>query len=87
MGMAETVYILCTLTSIACTVLLWRGYRRTSTRLLFWSSLCFVGFAINNVLLLVDLQLWHDDLSLYRNITGLAGAILLVFGLVWEQGS
>jgi hypothetical protein len=48
--MAETVYILCALTSLACAVLLVRGYRRTPSRLLLLSSFCFVGLALNNAL-------------------------------------
>jgi hypothetical protein len=55
--MAEAVYFLCAATSIACAWLLFRGYRASKTRLLFWSSLCFVGLAMNNVLLVVDLVL------------------------------
>ncbi|HEX7809454.1 MAG TPA: DUF5985 family protein [Thermoanaerobaculia bacterium] len=37
-------------------MLLYRGYRRSHTRLLFWSAVCFVGLAANNVLLIVDLR-------------------------------
>ena len=49
--MASVVYALCALTSLACAVLLLRAYRRSWARLLFWSGLCFVGLALNNVLL------------------------------------
>ena len=45
---ANTVYILCTLMSIACAVLLLRGYRRSRTRVLLIASLAFGAFAINN---------------------------------------
>jgi len=84
--MAETVYLLCALTSIACAVLLFRGFRSTRTRLLFWSSLCFTGLAIGNILLFVDLALLHDaDLSLWRSCAALAGILLLLFGFVWES--
>ena len=47
--MAETVYILCALTSVFCAVLLMRSYRRQRTRLLLWSTLCFAGLAINKI--------------------------------------
>ena len=40
--MAETVYILCALTCMACAVLLLRGYRRSRARFLLWSSICFM---------------------------------------------
>ena len=53
--MAEFVYTLCAATSILCAWLLFRGYRRHRTRLLFWSALCFSGLALNNALLLFDL--------------------------------
>lgn len=41
--MAEITYVLCGLTSIACAVLLLRGYVTTRMPLLFWAALCFVG--------------------------------------------
>ena len=44
--MAAAVYVLCALTSIACAVLLLRGWRSRGVRLLLWSGLGFVGFAI-----------------------------------------
>ena len=84
--MAEAVYILCAITSLTCSVLLLRGYSNSRVRLLFWSGLCFVGLAINNILLFVDLVLVPNiDLSLIRNIPNLVGIILLLFGLIWES--
>ena len=81
--MAETVYLLCAATSVACAVLLLRGYRRTRTSLLFWSSLCFLGLALNNVLLFVDLVILPSaDLSLLRTLAALAGVVALLCGLV-----
>ena len=84
--MAETVYILCALTSIACAVMLFRGYARSRTRLLLWSSLCFVGLAVNNVLLFVDKVVFANgpDLTLYRSLAALAALLLLVYGLIWD---
>jgi hypothetical protein len=83
--MAEGVYGLCALTSIVCAVLLFRGYRESRTRLLFWSSLCFVGLAINNVLLLVDLVLVQSaDLSILRGGTALVALLVLLYGLTQE---
>jgi len=84
--MAELVYVLCAATSIACAVLLLMGYQRSRTRLLFWSGLCFVGLALNNVVLFVDLVLVPSvDLSLVRSGTALVGMLVLLFGLVWES--
>ena len=85
MTAADIVYALCVLTSLACAVLLWRGYRRSRARLLMWSSLCFVGLALNNVLLIVDLRFLPDvDLSIWRMLPALIGISLLVYGLVWD---
>ena len=41
--MATLVYALCALTSLACAVLLLRGYASSRVRLLLWSGLCFCG--------------------------------------------
>jgi hypothetical protein len=84
--MPEAVYLLCAMTSLACAVLLLRGYRRQRTRLLLWSSLCFVLLAFNNTLLFVDLIVAPGiDLSLWRSVVALSGVGLLLFGLVWES--
>jgi hypothetical protein len=83
--MAETIYALCTLTSLACAVLLLRQYARTRTRLLAWSSVCFAGMAANNVLLLLDLVLFPSvDLSLFRSGAALVAVLSLVVGLAWD---
>jgi hypothetical protein len=84
--MAEGVYILCALTSIACAVLLIRGYRRSRTRFLLWSALCFVGLGLNNVLLFLDLVvLPQADLSIWRNGLALVAVSMLLYGLVWDD--
>jgi hypothetical protein len=84
--MAETVYVLCAVTSIVCAVMLLRGFLASRTRLLFWSSLCFAIFAVNNILLFVDLVVVPDvDLSLLRNGTSLCALVVLLYGLVWES--
>jgi hypothetical protein len=84
--MADLAYILCTLTSIGCAVLLLRGYKQSKSRLLFWSSLCFVGLALNNILLIIDVRVLPDvDLSNIRSLPALAGLLLLIFGLIWEK--
>ncbi len=83
--MAEVVYLLCAATSVACAVLLLRGYARTGTRLLLWSGLCFVGLALNNVVLAIDLMVVPGvDLSTWRLVPAAAGILLLLYGLVWE---
>ena len=84
--MAEFVYILCTLTSIICAALLLRAYRANKTALLFWSSICFIGLALNNALLLVDLYVVQDvDLFVPRTGIALAGVVALIYGLIVEN--
>ncbi len=84
--MAESVYLLCTVTSIACAVLLLRSYRSLRTQLLLWSTLCFVGLAINNILLFLDLVVVPEiDLSTARSGVALVAVLLLLVGLLWED--
>jgi hydrogenase/urease accessory protein HupE len=83
--MASAVYVLCALTSLACAVLLLRGYRRRGLRLLLWSGLGFVGFALGNVMLVIDVvMLPAQDLAIYRSLPVLAGLVVLLYGLVWD---
>jgi len=83
---AIAVYILCAATSLLCAVLLYRGYRNSGARLLFWSALCFVGFALNNILLIIDVRIVpHIDLSTWRLVPALIGGWLLLYGLIWES--
>lgn len=85
MGIAEVVYLLCALTSVLCAALLVRGWRQSRTRLLLWSSLCFVTLAVNNALLFVDLVLVQNaDLAIPRTMLALAGIGVLIYGLVWD---
>ena len=79
------VYVLCFLTSTACAWLLGRSYRRNGTRLLLWSSICFVLLAANNLMLVLDLVVWPElDLRLPRLLLALAAVLALVWGFVWE---
>lgn len=83
---AEIVYILCTLTSLVCVWLLMRGYRRSGTRLLMWSGLCFAGLCVNNAILFVDnIMLTDVDLSIWRLLPALIGIALLCYGLIEEE--
>ena len=86
--MAEAVYILCALTSVAFAALLIRKYRQAKQRLLLWTSLCFIGLALNNILLYVDLVVVEAvDLSLWRGVVAMGAMAVLLFGLVWESRS
>jgi hypothetical protein len=82
---ATAVYVLCALTSAFCAALLLREYRRSPAPLLFWSSLSFVGWAINNALVFTDLvMLPAVDLSLARALVAVAAVGLLLYGLIWD---
>jgi hypothetical protein len=80
------VYLLCAATCLLCAVMLFRGYKRTGVRLLFWSGLCFVGLMLDNFMLYVDDFMVPDvSLVIWRKIPGLIALMLLLFGLVWES--
>jgi hypothetical protein len=82
---AAIVYLLGSATCLACAVLLLRGWRRTSARLLLWSGLCFLALALNNALLYVDVFLLVDrDLRLLNDAVTLSGVCLLLYGLIWD---
>jgi hypothetical protein len=84
--MPELVYVLCALTSVLCAGLLLRAYRANRTRLLLWSTLCFIGLGINNILLFVDIVLVPDvDLQIFRTGSALLALALLTIGLIWES--
>ncbi len=85
MSLAVVVYMLCAGAALLCTVLLLRGYLQTRTRLLLWSTLCFVGLTANNVLVIVDLVVLPGvDLFVWRTVTALLGVLALLLGLLWE---
>jgi hypothetical protein len=84
--MAGLVYILCSLTSLVSMGLLLRAYAKRRVRLLLWSGLCFAGLAANNTLLFVDLFIVPEvDLSMWRQVSALAGILLLLYGLIWDM--
>lgn len=79
------VYSLCLLTSIVCMALLARGYKRTRVKLLFWSALCFVGLAFNNLFLILDTLVFPDVyLMPMRLLTTGAALAVLLYGFIWE---
>ncbi len=83
--MAPFVYLLCTIASFICMMMLIRAYLNSRQRLLIWSSLCFLGLTANNVLLFVDAITLPDvNLSIYRGIAGMLGIGSLLYGLIFE---
>jgi hypothetical protein len=87
MTMASVIYALCALTSVTCFVLLWRSWRASRARLLFWSALCFGALSVNNLLLVVDRVFLpvEVDLAVPRLAAALIAVVLLLFGLIWEE--
>ena len=84
--MASVVYVLGTMVALACGVLLLRGYHHGRQRLLLWSGLCFVGLAISNALIFVDLVIFPEiDLYIFRLATAAVSMLLLLYGLIWES--
>jgi hypothetical protein len=83
--MAPAVYIFGALISLACGILLIKGYLRVKRNLLFWSGLCFMGLAVSNLLIFVDLVVFPNvDLYFWRLITAAVAMLLLLYGLIWE---
>jgi hypothetical protein len=84
--MAVTIYSLCTLTALACAILLLQAYRRGAYRLLLWSGLCFAGLTLNNATLVIDkVILPQIDLSVWRSAIALAAMAILLYGLIWDR--
>ena len=84
--MAPLIYSLCALTSLACFVLLWRSWRASGARLLFWSALCFAALSVNNMLLVADKLIFADiELIVWRLAFALVAVLLILYGLVWEE--
>ena len=84
---ASIVYLLCAVTSVLCATVLFYKFRKTGVNLLFWSAICFAGFAVSNVLLFIDLVILSRDVNLlfYRTLPTLVGLGSLLWGLVWES--
>lgn len=83
--MVYFVYMLCSLMSLGVAIVLLRAYRQNRTRLLLWSSICFVGIAINNILLSIDFSLGPSyDLTTVRAFSSLIAMAVLLYGLIWD---
>jgi len=84
--MIAVVYILCSFVALLCGMLLFRAYRTSRTRLLLWSSICFLGLAVSNMLTFFDLVIVPNvDLYEFRLYISAVAMVLLVFGLIWDS--
>lgn len=84
--MALLVYSLCALAALACAVLLFQGWRREGSRMLWWSGLCFVLLALANMALVVE-RLLFPEIPLWpvRHGLSLAAISALLYGLIFEE--
>lgn len=90
--MANTIYVLCVLTSLACAIMLIRGWLKSRARFLMWCALCFTCLALNNAMLFIDRAVYPDDtlhivgieLGILRGSTTVIGFALLFWGLIWD---
>lgn len=83
--MAATIYGLCALTALLCTVLLLLAYRRSGYPLLLWSGLCFAGLTANNLLLVLDKLVFTTvDLTIWRTSVALVAMAVLLYGMIWS---
>lgn len=80
------IYVLCLMASAGCAGLLGRAYARSRTRLLLWTAIAFCFFALNNLLLAVDMLILQADadLWLWRQAAAGAGLGVLLYGFIWE---
>ena len=80
------VYLLCFATSTLCAFLLGRSFRRTRSRLLFWSALCFALLAGVNFVVVLDMLVFPEinfrPLRLWLSLVAVA---VLLFGFIWDE--
>ena len=80
------VYSLCFATSALCAFLLGRSFRRSRSRMLFWSALCFALLALVNFIVILDLLVYPDlDFRPLRLWLSLLAVAVLLFGFIWDE--
>lgn len=80
------LYLLAILTSLACTLCLFRAYFNARIRLLLWSGFCFVGLTVNNIALFLDIIVYPAvDLRPVRLGAALVGMVFLLYGFIFES--
>jgi hypothetical protein len=80
-----TLYALCVVSSLACTVMLFRGYLQRRYRLLLWSAVCFTGLTVNNLLLFADLVVFpFIDMRIGRLVAALLSILAILYAFIWE---
>ena len=80
------VYLLCFATSTLCAFLLGRSFRRTRSRLLFWSALCFGLLALVNFVVVLDMLVYPEiDFRPIRLWLSVVAVAVLRFGFIWDE--
>ena len=80
------LYILNTLTTLLCAILLLRAWSRVRRKMLLWAGLCFAGLSVSYGLKFADLVVFLDtDLYTWRLATAALALALLLYGLIWES--
>ena len=80
------VYTLCFATSTLCAYLLGRSFRRTRSRLLFWSALCFALLAGVNFVVVLDMLVYPEiDFRPIRLWLSVVAVAVLLFGFIWDE--
>jgi hypothetical protein len=84
--MMAVMIALCVVVSMICAGLLMRAFMQNRTGLLFWSAMCFIGLAIENCILFVDLVVLptEPDLSVFRNVIAVIALCCLTYGFLWR---
>lgn len=84
--MNAALYILNTLTTLLCAILLLRAWSRVRRKMLLWAGLCFAGLSVSYGLKFADLVVFLDtDLYTWRLATAALALALLLYGLIWES--
>ena len=80
------VYSLCFATSALCAFLLGRSFRKTRTRMLFWSAFCFALLAVVNGIVILDMLVFPaSDLRAPRLWLTLVAVAVLLCGFIWDE--
>lgn len=84
--MNTLVYTLCAVAALACAWLLASGARRSGSRMLVWSAICFGLLALANVVLVLDFVVF-PGIALWpvRDGLSLLAVSSLIYGLIMEE--
>ncbi|WP_036165218.1 DUF5985 family protein [Noviluteimonas dokdonensis] len=84
--MALLTYALCAFAALACAILLFQGWRKSGSRMLWWSGVCFFLLSLSNIALVIeDAMMPGVALWPLRHGLSLAAISALVYGLIFEE--